>query len=143
MASEAEKNFVHEDENWRQRVRYESESQKIFGDTWGFLSSSGEREQVKYDRRLVKYFNPAGGTWTVKEKRVPERGEASTTDDEVVYEKSALAACAATHSTRMDNMPENVGFMTTNLKYGERKTLEQFGICQHARVKTRSKEPSN
>mmetsp|Transcript_2042 Transcript_2042/g.7294 ORF Transcript_2042/g.7294 Transcript_2042/m.7294 type:complete len:96 (+) Transcript_2042:66-353(+) len=39
---EGEKNFVHEDENWRQRVRYENQTSREFNENWGFLTQNRE-----------------------------------------------------------------------------------------------------
>mmetsp|Transcript_14020 Transcript_14020/g.16988 ORF Transcript_14020/g.16988 Transcript_14020/m.16988 type:complete len:147 (+) Transcript_14020:130-570(+) len=146
MAAEAEKNFVHEDENWRQRVRYETESQKNFSSNWGFLQDETTTAAVKYDTRLVKYFNPSGGTWTVREKRVPERRPDLSATDEVQSEQtinSAIGASTSTHASIMNEMPDNVAFTPTSKSYGKRTSLEQFGISHYGRVKSRSTEPSN
>lgn len=105
-----EKNFVHEDENWRQRVRYETESQKSFKENWGFLElgNSADPVQVKFNTRLVKYFNPHGGTWTVSEKRVPDSHKRSATENGEDDMAGALGAAARTHTLKMSSLSENV-----------------------------------
>merc|ERR1719171_1034020 len=64
-------NYVHEAENWRQRIRYENDSSKTFEDKWGFLKGKKDDEPTAYSTKLAKYFNPQGGTWTVRQKRIP------------------------------------------------------------------------
>mmetsp|Transcript_12282 Transcript_12282/g.40322 ORF Transcript_12282/g.40322 Transcript_12282/m.40322 type:complete len:143 (-) Transcript_12282:52-480(-) len=142
MAQEAI-NFVHEDENWRQRVRYETESQKVFKDNWGFLETT-RAEGLKFDTRLVKYFNPAGGTWTVNEKRIPERRKRGDKSDAQPSFKTAAGATALTHTAKMSHIADiNVSFNTTTSTYGSRSSLEQFGISQYGRKATRTQQPSN
>uniref|UniRef100_A0A7S3DGZ0 Uncharacterized protein n=1 Tax=Palpitomonas bilix TaxID=652834 RepID=A0A7S3DGZ0_9EUKA len=83
-------NFVHKDENWRQRVKSEHLSQKGFKDSWGYLvpeeGEEGGREQT--ETKLIKYYtgNKNGPSWTVKEIKVrkgvsaDENGEMGTVD---------------------------------------------------------------
>jgi len=148
MAAEAEKNYVHQDENWRQRVRYETESQKNFSSDWGFLAAeTADSQPIKYDTRLVKYFNPAGGTWTVREKRVPERRPDGVMGEDALVPsstlKSAMGAAIISHQGVMESMPSNVALIPTSASYGKRHSLEQFGISHYGRVRSRSKEPTN
>lgn len=101
------KNYVHEDENWRQRVDREGMCSTDFWDTWGFmcLDPSKAATRRNYTARLVKYFDTHGGTWTVESKRVPNTKPVSEflnqDDDEVardVIEGRQTAQFSATNS---------------------------------------------
>mmetsp|Transcript_35339 Transcript_35339/g.59565 ORF Transcript_35339/g.59565 Transcript_35339/m.59565 type:complete len:146 (-) Transcript_35339:113-550(-) len=137
MADHADKNFTHEDENWRQRVHAEYVAAGHFKDNWGFLTEGrADVKNVKFDTRLVKYFNPSGGTWTVRAKKVPERVEgceSSSLDKSIPRNaKSAIGAAELTHGARMraiDNM--NPAFIASSSRYGNRTSLEQFGIADY------------
>ena len=55
---------------------------------------------MKFDGRLVKYFNTTGGTWTVEEKRVPALNRPTAVFGEDADPKSAAGAAFSTHTTR-------------------------------------------
>jgi hypothetical protein len=77
---------------------------------------------------LCKYFNPVGGTWTVREKKVPVTARDPSELDESMDPKSAAGVAKRTHETLMNSIPANTTFITTSKQYGNRKSLEQFGI---------------
>mmetsp|Transcript_24412 Transcript_24412/g.46259 ORF Transcript_24412/g.46259 Transcript_24412/m.46259 type:complete len:147 (-) Transcript_24412:54-494(-) len=125
-----QRNFVHEDENWRQRVRFEVQAQRVFDDNWGFLTAKKDDEadpNIRFDTRLVKYFNPAGGTWTVRTKRVPERVRETNMDESgTLDEKTAIGAARTAHGERMDHIARHdAAFTTMSGNIGNRRTLEQ------------------
>lgn len=113
-----------------------------FQDNWGFLVEEDDPDAEKnYSSKVVKYFNPRGGTWTVKRKRLPTGGAAK---DEAGLRKTAAQGSADnSHNKGMASLPENVTFLTTSQRYGARYTLEQFGISDYGRKATRTLDPSN
>eukprot|EP00238_Polyblepharides_amylifera_P003519 CAMPEP_0196578188 /NCGR_PEP_ID=MMETSP1081-20130531/7142_1 /TAXON_ID=36882 /ORGANISM="Pyramimonas amylifera, Strain CCMP720" /LENGTH=145 /DNA_ID=CAMNT_0041897325 /DNA_START=104 /DNA_END=541 /DNA_ORIENTATION=+ len=144
MADSAEKNFVHMDENWRQRVRYEILSQRVFKKNWGFLTDETPLDRVELNTQLVKYFNPNGGTWTVKEKKVPKRTFSKGSEEEGASDpRTALGAARTSHGSRMEAIAsKNASFNPTSSNYGNRRTLEQFGIAEFGVRVTRTHLPS-
>eukprot|EP00976_Prorocentrum_cordatum_P039639 805360-Prorocentrum_minimum.AAC.1 len=132
---EVDKNYTHEDENWRQRVQAEYVATRHFKDNWGFLTDNRkEIKNQKFDTRLVKYFNPTGGTWTVRAKKVPEReGEEDEIDSaQLMSEKTALGQAERSHVHRMEKLKHiNTAFINTSSRYGARNTLEQFGVADY------------
>uniref|UniRef100_A0A7S0WXY3 Uncharacterized protein n=1 Tax=Pyramimonas obovata TaxID=1411642 RepID=A0A7S0WXY3_9CHLO len=134
--SEVDKNYTHEDENWRQRVHAEYVATRHFKENWGFLTEGRqEMKNQKFDTRLVKYFNPAGGTWTVRAKKVPERTGAPedvVDSSQPLGERTALGAAERTHVGRMEKIKGmNTAFINTSSRIGSRNTLEQFGVADY------------
>eukprot|EP01024_Parvocaulis_polyphysoides_P045152 TRINITY_DN420_c0_g1_i1.p1 TRINITY_DN420_c0_g1~~TRINITY_DN420_c0_g1_i1.p1 ORF type:complete len:104 (+),score=8.15 TRINITY_DN420_c0_g1_i1:134-445(+) len=71
-----EVNFVHEQENWRQRVRGELVAAKNFSHDWGYLCKPPDVNMSRtrsYETSMIKYQH--GGSWTVEMKKIPIRGE--------------------------------------------------------------------
>mmetsp|Transcript_2044 Transcript_2044/g.7299 ORF Transcript_2044/g.7299 Transcript_2044/m.7299 type:complete len:151 (+) Transcript_2044:66-518(+) len=145
---EGEKNFVHEDENWRQRVRYENQTSREFNENWGFLTQNREdmaaaNRRDAYATRLVKYFNPGGGNWTVEVKRIPERRPQTTGGvmrPSDYPSGTAMHSVTSMHKLRLEEIDKaNPAFTTTGRLLGARKSLEQFGICEHGHKSTRTK----
>jgi len=137
---------VHEDENWRQRIKSETLSQRHFGSEWGFLlpdHSKDDGAKPPLDGMLCKYFNPVGGTWTVREKKVPTPGRDPSEEDESMNPKSAAGVAKSTHQNLMNAIPANTGFIAMSKLYGNRKSLEQFGISDFGVKSTITKLPSN
>jgi hypothetical protein len=63
--------------------------------------------------------------------------------DESLNEQSAAGVAAATHTKLMREIPPNTTFRTTSHQYGNRKSLEQFGISDYGVKSTITKLPSN
>jgi hypothetical protein len=125
--------------------REETLSQRHFQSEWGFLLPDPAKREVRpaLDGLLCKYFNPLGGTWTVKEKKVPVTGRDPNEADEPMNPKSAAGVAKNTHATLMNAIPSNTAFITSNKQYGNRKSLEQFGVQEFGVRSTITKLPSN
>ena len=93
------------------------------------------------DGRKCKYFNPIGGTWTVREKKVPVTRRDPSEEDESMNPKSAAGVAKNTHERLMDSIPSNTAFISTSKQYGNRKSLEQFGISDYGVRQTITKLP--
>lgn len=116
------------------RCREETLAQRHFESEWGFLlpdPATREEQKPALDGMLCKYFNPLGGTWTVREKKVPVPPRDPDEIDESTNPKSAAGVARNTHATLMGSIPANTGFITTSKQYGNRKSLEQFGISDY------------
>ena len=98
---------------------------------------------MKFDGRLVKYFNPLGGTWTVEEKRVPALNRATEVFGKDADPKSAAGAAFNSHTLRMSSIPSNASVIPSSTRYGQRTTLEQFGVAHHGIKQVRTNLPSN
>uniref|UniRef100_A0A061RKJ9 Uncharacterized protein n=1 Tax=Tetraselmis sp. GSL018 TaxID=582737 RepID=A0A061RKJ9_9CHLO len=147
MAQE-ERNYVHEAENWRQRVSVEIHTAKAFEENWGFLTqeSTAVRDTISQDKRphhlsLVKYFNPHSPSWTVEAKRVPlPYGKTNSNGDEG---NPALRRALANHEDRLKVLhSSNSQYRPTSRSYGSRQTIETFGVA-HFGLKRTLGEPYN
>lgn len=119
-------------------------SQRHFESEWGFLlpdPASRDGNQPALDGMLCKYFNPLGGTWTVREKKVPVKARDPQDEDESMNPKSAAGVAKNTHERLMSSIPTNTGFISTSRQYGNRKSLEQFGISDYGIQATITKLP--
>lgn len=131
MTSQSAPNYVHVDENWRQRVRMEHLKANSFQSDWGFLSSS-EPASHALDRphatSPIKYFNTRGGTWTVQEKRVPLFGTAEAA------KALPLEDIATKHSgllVHVSSVPNRHG---SPVRYGppSRRTADAAAVVSHS-----------
>ena len=112
-------------------------------DNWGFLKGKKDDEPTAYSTKLAKYFNPQGGTWTVRQKRIPFMFEQKKDQEEESLGTGAVHIAKEAHAARMDAVPSNPTFITTSEKIGARGTLEIFGTSHHGRKATRTQLPSN
>ena len=123
--------------------RYENDSSKTFEDNWGFLKGKKDDEPTAYSTKLAKYFNPQGGTWTVRQKRIPFMFEQKKDQEEESLGTGALHIAKEAHTVRIAAVPSNPTFIPTSEKIGARGTLEIFGTSHHGREATRTQLPSN
>jgi hypothetical protein len=65
------KNYVHEDEIFRQQLKTESEGAAAWRDNWGFLADKRHPEPRGFSTSVAKY-STGGGKWSVKTVRVPD-----------------------------------------------------------------------
>jgi len=70
-----DKNFVHNDEIWRQRLKNETGSAVEWKQNWGFLAGREQPEPRGFSTSVAKY-STSGGKWTVKSVRVADDSEA-------------------------------------------------------------------
>ena len=69
-----EKNFVHTDEIWRQRLKNETDAAVAWNQNWGFLTGREQPEPRGFSTSVAKYAT-SGGKWTVKTVRVADDSE--------------------------------------------------------------------
>ena len=121
-------------------MKEDVEAQRTFKENRGFLTEQSKKDKGAKVTRLVKYFNPIGGTWTVSEKRIRERkGKMDALDGttSLLDSKSATGVATLTHTSRMKKISSvNNSFNTTSSLYGSRSSLEQFGIGHYGRKAT-------
>lgn len=79
----------------------------------------------------------------MREKKVPASPHDPNEPDESMNPKSAAGVAKKTHETLMTSIPSNTAFITTSKQYGNRKSLEQFGISDYGIQSTITKLPSN
>mmetsp|Transcript_6642 Transcript_6642/g.14501 ORF Transcript_6642/g.14501 Transcript_6642/m.14501 type:complete len:197 (+) Transcript_6642:212-802(+) len=70
-----DKNYVHNDEIWRQRMKNEADSAVQWNQNWGFLAGKEQSEPRGFSTNVAKYAT-TGGKWTVKTVRVADDTEA-------------------------------------------------------------------
>ena len=132
MPSPSARNVVNDDKNWRLRIKEETHSQKQFESEWGFLLPDYEARDAAesaFEVKRTKYFDLHRGGSTVIEKRIPLRASGATEEEGALDPKSATGVARATHEMLMRSIPKNPAFITSSQKaYGQRKSLEQFGV---------------
>lgn len=125
-----------------------------FWDTWGFmcLDPSKAATRRNYTARLVKYFDTSGGTWTVESKRIPgtrpiseflNEDDVEDSRDVIEGRMTAKFSASNSHKSCLKRIPDNPQFTTMSARYGQRLTLEQFGVSDHGRSRSRTQLPSN
>ena len=65
------KNYVHEDEIWRQQLKNETDVAADWKANWGFLSEREHADVRGFSTSVAKY-STTGGKWSVKTVRVVE-----------------------------------------------------------------------
>jgi len=70
-----EKNYVHDGEIWRQRLKNESESAKNWETNYGFLAADQHAEPRGFSQNVAKYVTRSD-KWTVGSVRVADNTEA-------------------------------------------------------------------
>ena len=69
------KNYVHEDEIWRQQLKNETDVAADWKANWGFLSEREHADVRGFSTSVAKY-STTGGMWSVKTVRVADDSEA-------------------------------------------------------------------
>jgi len=69
------KNYVHEDEIWRQQLKNETDVAADWKANWGFLSEREHADVRGFSTSVAKY-STTGGKWSVKTVRVADDSEA-------------------------------------------------------------------
>lgn len=67
----------------------------------------------------------------MREKKVPVMARDPNEEDESMNPKSAAGVAKNTHETLMCSIPSNTAFISTSKQYGNRKSLEQFGVADY------------
>ncbi|KAK9829016.1 hypothetical protein WJX72_003416 [[Myrmecia] bisecta] len=137
MSDKVEVNHNHVLENFRQTVKREHKLAQAFEDTWGFMvidepSTSQTRPHATTN---CKYINSRGGTWTVARKRIAlndreaeEQGCTPPNSSRTVT-RTAREAARLTHTARLNHIKSHsAAYRTTNQCFGQRMSLEQFGV---------------
>lgn len=123
-------NFVHIDENWRQRVKLEQKKANSFESEWGFMVPHTPPSHLERPHATspTKYFNPRGGTWTVQEKRVPLFGLSADA------KKLPVDDLALKHSTLLEHKNKVPNRYGSPVRYGppSTRTAKEAALISHS-----------